>query len=430
MRTSGERDRPTERRGVHRMIAVLVVAIAAAEWRLPAQMAVGGLYILPVLLSLWSGRRRTTLVVATVCSVLALLGLLFAPGDLAVGLVNRSVALFAVWVTANLGLLRASIERELDESRQTTETALRSIADAVITTDARGTVTYVNYAAEELTGWTRDEALGCALGTVFRAGGAGSGEEPEEGASSVAEDELPARAETTLATRAGLLVPIESSVAPLRSPTPAGGAPRSRGRVLVFRDISERRRHQEAIERLAFRDALTGLPNRNSFHDRLDLELRHAERHAEPLALFFLDLDGFKGVNDGHGHATGDLLLRSVASRLLECVRAEDTVARLGGDEFTVILARVGTTENAERVAAKIVAELDRPHEIEGCSFHAPPSIGIALFPDDARELGELMRKADQAMYRAKGRGGRGFATSSERAERTSALEEAQRVGR
>lgn len=153
---------------------------------------------------------------------------------------------------------------------------------------------------------------------------------------------------------------------------------------------------------LAYSDALTGLPNRQLFNDRLNMSLAQAYRQLGKVALFFLDLDGFKAVNDQLGHDYGDLLLKQVAERLKTCVRTTDTVARLGGDEFTIILA-IRDKRDAEQVAEKVLQTIRAPYELNGkVADRVGTSIGIALYPQDGTQGAELVRKADAAMYAAK----------------------------
>jgi diguanylate cyclase (GGDEF)-like protein/PAS domain S-box-containing protein len=161
----------------------------------------------------------------------------------------------------------------------------------------------------------------------------------------------------------------------------------------------------QAVERenaLAYSDALTGLPNRQLFNDRLNMSLAQAYRQLGKVALFFLDLDGFKAVNDQLGHDSGDLLLKQVAERLKTCVRTTDTVARLGGDEFTIILS-VRDRADAEQVAAKVLSTIRAPYDLNGkIADKVGTSIGIAMYPQDGTQGAELVRKADGAMYAAK----------------------------
>ena len=180
----------------------------------------------------------------------------------------------------------------------------------------------------------------------------------------------------------------------------------SAGRVLVLRDVSDRRELERDLRRLAYTDPLTGLPNRVLFYDRLDNALRGARRHGTPLAVLFLDLDRFKIINDSLGHGIGDQMLASVAHRLRDCVRAEDTIARLGGDEFAVLLPEISHPRDTRLVADKLLAALATPQLINGHELTVDASIGVALFPEDGTEVRGLMGCADAAMYRAKSRGG------------------------
>ncbi len=181
------------------------------------------------------------------------------------------------------------------------------------------------------------------------------------------------------------------------------------GALALVTDISERRRSAELIWHQANFDELTGLPNRHMFMDRLRQEARKADRGAAFLALLFLDLDRFKEVNDRLGHAAGDALLVEAARRIGACVRASDTLARLGGDEFTVILAGIDHVGSVERVAQALVAALARPFDIEGERVFVSSSVGVALYPPDAASVGELLERADQAMYASKQAGGNRF---------------------
>ncbi len=183
--------------------------------------------------------------------------------------------------------------------------------------------------------------------------------------------------------------------------------------VCFFSDISERKASEQRIHRLAYYDALTLLPNRTLFQDRLHTALQHGERHQEWVVLMFLDLDRFKPINDSLGHAAGDRMLKDVAVRLEACVDSDDTVARMGGDEFTLLLQscanREGALNRAIHVAEQILASLARPFVLEGREFFVTASIGIALSPQDGNELSQLMKNADTAMYHAKEHGKNNF---------------------
>lgn len=177
-------------------------------------------------------------------------------------------------------------------------------------------------------------------------------------------------------------------------------------------DITERKKYQSMVEHQAYYDELTGLPNRRMFINRLDQELDKAKRHQYKGALYFIDIDRFKSINDSLGHEVGDLLLKQVADRLKGCIRLEDTAARLGGDEFVVILSDPGgdgddeIIKNALTVANKIRCSIGKKFELNGNEVHSTPSIGIVIFPDQGNSHAEkLMRFADTAMYKAKSEG-------------------------
>lgn len=184
----------------------------------------------------------------------------------------------------------------------------------------------------------------------------------------------------------------------------------AQGQVLGFfevtTDITEHKLAEQRIQRVANHDGLTGLPNKLLFDDRLEQAIVLARRESRRFALLYLDLDAFKPVNDALGHAAGDELLKEVATRIRGQVRESDTVARVGGDEFTVILPGVAERHIAEAVAAKIAAALGRRFEVGGCEegVQIGGSLGVALYPADGANAGELVRAADAAMYRAKQR--------------------------
>lgn len=178
--------------------------------------------------------------------------------------------------------------------------------------------------------------------------------------------------------------------------------------VLSFFDITVRKQMAAELLHRAFHDPLTALPNRSLFVDRLDTAIRQARRAGDLVAVFFLDLDGFKEINDAYGHAIGDRFLQSVAHRLSNSLRDGDTVARFGGDEFTILLPAIQTAEAALRVAERVLEELQKPMLIEHVSLKAAASLGISLFPHDGQESSTLLRNADQAMYRVKSEGRNG----------------------
>jgi diguanylate cyclase (GGDEF)-like protein len=170
----------------------------------------------------------------------------------------------------------------------------------------------------------------------------------------------------------------------------------------ILRDITERKELQERVWRQANFDPLTGIPNRLLFLDRLQQALDRARREKYHVALFFLDLDRFKEVNDTLGHEAGDELLRETARRLSRILRKTDTVARMGGDEFTVIMPRIVEPPTVSAVASRILDALAEPFTLPGGEGRISGSIGIAFFPEDGEEIATLLQHADAAMYRAK----------------------------
>lgn len=178
-----------------------------------------------------------------------------------------------------------------------------------------------------------------------------------------------------------------------------------RHRVAMFSDITDQKHAEQTIWQQANFDSLTGLPNRHMFYERLAQEMKKSQRMGLPLALLFLDLDHFKDVNDTLGHSKGDLLLKEMAQRLLNCVRNTDTVARLGGDEFTIILTELREQDSIERLSQDILCQLAKPFELMGEMAYVSVSIGITLFPEDTDDIDMLIKNADQAMYAAKNQG-------------------------
>ncbi len=300
--------------------------------------------------------------------------------------------------------LRSMVERTANSDalfaeKERAEVTLNSIGDAVLCTDERGIVTYLNIVAELLTGWPRAEAVGHDLAQVLCIVDATT-REPIDSPMALAMRENRSVGLTPnciLIRRDGLEASIEDSAAPIHD-----RRGRVTGAVMVFHDVSTARALSLRMAHLAQHDSLTDLPNRILLNDRLTQAMIAAHRLQQKLAVLFLDLDHFKHINDSLGHAVGDLLLQSVAKRLLRCVRGSDTVSRQGGDEFVVLLSQVMQAQDAAISADKILAALNEPHRIGDQEIHITASIGIVTYPDDATDAETLMRNADFAMYQAK----------------------------
>lgn len=209
------------------------------------------------------------------------------------------------------------------------------------------------------------------------------------------------QSEVNIARRDGSVYPAWLMLSAVRDP-----ANRITHYIVTSLDITDRKATQERIHFLAHHDVLTGLPNRILCNERLRLAMQQAQRDGTRVAVLFIDLDRFKHINDSLGHHIGDALLRSVAQRLTQCVRDNDTVSRLGGDEFIVVLGQVESADEVARLAEqRLVPAIREKHDIAGAELHVSCSVGIAIFPDNASDLDELQRQADVAMYQAKARG-------------------------
>jgi diguanylate cyclase (GGDEF)-like protein len=207
-----------------------------------------------------------------------------------------------------------------------------------------------------------------------------------------------------LLRRDGFETPIEDSVAPIHNREGL-----ATGAVIVFRDVRAARAMATEMSHTAKHDFLTGLPNRMLLNDRINQAIGVAPRHNKKVAVLFLDLDGFKHINDSLGHPVGDKLLQSIGHRLSDCVRGADTVSRQGGDEFVVLLSEVEHAEDAAISARRILAAVAEVHAIDGRDLHITTSIGISVYPGDGTDAETLIKNADTAMYQAKENGRQTF---------------------
>ena len=276
---------------------------------------------------------------------------------------------------------------------------MNSTVDAIISIDEYGVIESANPAVESIFGLTIDEVIGQNVSLLMS--------DPEH---SQHDSYLKKYTDTGQIAfmgsvrevngkrKDGSLVPLELSVSEVIS----GGRRTYTG---VIRDVSERKQQEQTIERQANFDKLTGLPNRALFQDRLKGILSQSRRRSEQVGLLFIDLDGFKKVNDTLGHQKGDILLRMAADRLQGIVRESDTVAHMGGDEFTIILSELHDGINADHVAQKIITSLSEPFLLDGEQRSVGASVGIAISPDDGDSLEQLVRNADTALDQAKGDG-------------------------
>jgi diguanylate cyclase (GGDEF)-like protein/PAS domain S-box-containing protein len=304
---------------------------------------------------------------------------------------------------------RKNMEEALFAEKERAQVTLDSIGDGVACTDIRGRISFLNQAAEKMTGWPHREAVGRPIGEVLRivtATGREAIAHPTEPRSPHDRSEL-FPPDCVLIRRDGLETPIESSVAPMHDREGL-----ATGAVIAFHDVGAARAMTRAAQAMAEQmthsaehDFLTGLPNRMLFNDRVNQAITLAPRHLSKVAVLFVDLDGFKHINDSLGHAFGDKLLQSVAKRLVGCVRSADTVSRQGGDEFVVLLSEVEQSESAAITARRMLRAVAEVHSVDQHDLHVTASIGVSVYPDDGVDADTLIKNADTAMYQAKEKG-------------------------
>jgi diguanylate cyclase (GGDEF)-like protein/PAS domain S-box-containing protein len=278
---------------------------------------------------------------------------------------------------------------------------LDSIGDAVLSTDLAGKVTYLNAVAERLTGWSACAAVGRPLQEVMKIVDADS-REPVRDPLALAvrcEANVGVGVNCLLIARDGRETPIEDTAAPIRD-----RKSRVIGAVIVFHDVGAAHVLSLRMSHLAQHDVLTGLPNRLLLTDRLDRAVASARRLGNLLAVLFIDLDRFKSINDSLGHAAGDQVLQSVASRLVAGVRRSDTVSRLGGDEFVVLLTEVTSARNAKLAADKLCAAIAAPYAVEGSDLCVTASAGVGVYPADGADAEALLKSADLELLQVKAR--------------------------
>ncbi|MHA4869310.1 putative bifunctional diguanylate cyclase/phosphodiesterase [Duganella sp. PWIR1] len=348
-------------------------------------------------------------------------------GFLKAAIISINFMFMTAVLTLSCAVLLQHLERSLDKLSELnaelrlTAAAVARLNDMVLiaevdkdstTPETAQHIIFVNEAFERRTGYTRAEVLGQNLRML-------RGPDTE---SSVVDDierhmarSEPVRAELLNYTKGGEAYWVETELVPFAD---EGGV--NTHWVAVERDITERKKSQDDIHRLAFFDVLTGLPNRRLLMDRIDKLLASSERGGTYSAVMFIDLDRFKTINDARGHAIGDALLCNAAARLSKLMRKADTVARIGGDEFVVLLGHLshelpGATHAAQTVAEKIRHAIGQDFEIEGQSYTSTASIGVTMLPKagaaaESQSAHDLLREADTAMYRAKSDGRNGVA--------------------
>ncbi|MEY2158163.1 MULTISPECIES: sensor domain-containing protein [unclassified Rhodanobacter] len=323
---------------------------------------------------------------------------------------------------------RKAFEDALHRERELAEVTLRSIGDAVITTDPQLRVTSLNPIAEAMTGWTGTEAQGRPIEEIFQLIDARHGQavaNPLRGA--IERNTIVDLAgKTLLRHRHGFDTPVEDSSAPIHDH--AGNVI---GGVLVFHDVSETRALALKMIHLTQHDTLTGLPNRNQLHAQVGQAIATANRRRQRAALLYIDIDNFKQVNQQHGHAVGDRVLRAFAARLHRCLPGDELLSRYGGDEFVVVLPHLDSVGEAASLCQTLInhGEQTRVEGVAELGLHL--SIGISVYPDDAVEPDALLQHAETALMAVKAQGLHGYrfftASMNERARARRRIETALR---
>ncbi len=306
-------------------------------------------------------------------------------------------------VAVEIALYKHQLERRLREEKQRLMAIINSMSCAVVVTDTNGYIQMMNPLAESLTNWQQNEVYGKDIAEVLSLVDKDSGEAIGNLAKKVVEVGTVLRIPENciLIAKDGTEIPIGDSVAPIRNQD--GNIT---GAILVFQDITQRKQTEAQLHRNAFYDALTALPNRVLFHDRLKQAFERSKRRNNyRFAVLFLDLDSFKEINDRFGHGMGDDVLVAIARRLESSLRSGDSVARFGGDEFTILLEEIKDVTDATNVAKRIQDTLKLPLHINGHQMLITASIGIALNSSSYDQPESLLRDADIAMYHAKKQG-------------------------
>ncbi len=273
----------------------------------------------------------------------------------------------------------------------------------IIIVDEEGKITLINSQSEKCFGYHREELIGKFVEVLLP-------DEYREAHISHRKKYMKKPVTRAMGTginlklkrKDGVIIPVDISLSPLEV---------ENGTIitLVVHDITEQKQLEEKYKYLAEHDPLTGVVNRYILEDRIDQAVKIAKRHQWLLAIFFLDIDGFKDINDSHGHVVGDLLLRATVQRIQECIRSDDTLARNGGDEFVLLLVNINDKSNAIKLAQKIHKRFDECFLIENLQIRITLSIGISIYPGDGDSHESLIKKADAAMYYVKKNGKNNF---------------------
>ncbi|WP_321777659.1 diguanylate cyclase domain-containing protein [Sulfurimonas sp.] len=298
-------------------------------------------------------------------------------------------------------------EKELKLKYMQQAQVLDQVSDSIITTDIKGNILSWNRGSQDMLGYRADEVIGKPMSIIHR---------PEDKEKNIKYanrllNESSFKVEAYLVKKSQNLIYVSISLSSLQDKNG-----NTIGLIGVSHDISKRKKDEEKLleennilEHKAHHDLLTSLPNRVLFYDRLSQSIKKSIRNQKKIALLFIDLDNFKPINDSYGHDVGDDVLKEVSTRLKNTLREEDTLARLGGDEFTIIMENIKEEKNAALLAQKIIFILSEQMLINDITFQISCSVGISVYPKDTKNMNELLKYADIAMYRSKNNGGNNF---------------------
>jgi diguanylate cyclase (GGDEF)-like protein/PAS domain S-box-containing protein len=433
------------------LATALVVAVFVLDVSIPLGFAGGVPYVVPILVCSWSSQRHDIFYVATAGTLLTVVGYVISPhgGDTAVVLANRALGFIAIWSTALLtyrerkakdALTRSNdrlnaqlagiqdmherseaqaaeavaMAEDLSEARLRAEEAtaraeveqrrvrsiLETVTDAIVTIDAQGRIESFNPAAEKMFGYSADAIVGGNVSILMPNPHRDSHDFYLERFQSEPARIAGTTSEQIAIHQSGETFPIEITIDRMRFGDEVGY-------IGVLRDITQRKRAEQEIRRLAMTDPLTNLANRHSFEQRFSDALKLARRQGRKVALMLIDLDEFKPVNDTYGHPVGDAVLCEVADKIRAHCRESDTAARLGGDEFAMLYYDASDRDSVMVPAQRLIDSLSEPMPVDGHTVQISASIGVSMFPDDGETPEDLVQIADQALYRAKAEGRR-----------------------
>lgn len=394
------RDRPIE------ALALLTVAAAVTYAVFSVEHPIAFVIAVPIVWAALRFEQPGTAFVVVVVALIAIAKTVTGDGQFSFMDPDENIAMLQVFngsmAFASLALAavmheRTQAQQALRHGEERFRQAFDRATDLLCIHDAYGRLTYVNDAAERITGYSKQRLLSMTIEELVA---------PESVGTLRRTIERQQRGEVGTATYEAEVVGTSGHRASLEVTSTPVGPPEGMTFQLVGRDITSRRAAEEEVRRRSLMDDLTGLPNRTLLRERLDYAIAIARRDGSRVALVVLDIDRLKEVNDTFGHETGDDILRRFAARLRKSFRDPDTVARIGGDDFAILAPSIATGRPPEVIAEQLRAQLEAPFEVDGRAVILKASAGLALFPDHADDIDQLIRRADLAMHDAKREGG------------------------